>query len=83
MGTMLGDFGLRVIREPPAAFGGCPPLQGGECNVPLAKGDGREAAGGRSQTAATVILLISLCFVVRDLRSCYTIRKSAIYGQGP
>src|SRR5436309_16069485 len=30
--------------------GGSPPLQGGECNVPLAKGDGREAAGGRSHT---------------------------------
>src|SRR5947208_30487 len=27
-------------------LGKAPPLQGGECNVPLAKGDGREAAGG-------------------------------------
>src|SRR5205823_4104838 len=26
-----------------------PPLQEGECIVPLAKGDSREAAGGRSQ----------------------------------
>jgi len=36
-----------MCEQPPAAFGGSPPLQGGECNVPpLAKGDGREAAGG-------------------------------------
>jgi len=44
------------LRErPPAAFGGSPPLQGGECNVPLAKGNGRESGrGALTQSAALV-----------------------------
>src|SRR5436309_3777806 len=58
MGTMLGDFGLRVIRGPPAAFGGSPPLQGGECSAPLATGDGREAAGGSPNYTKSEISLL-------------------------
>src|SRR5215467_7217117 len=38
------------LIDPLAAFGGAPPLQGGEFIVPLEKGDGREAAGGQSHT---------------------------------
>src|SRR5438093_2486659 len=60
--TLSDRFRHRPVCQPFArgsngSLGSSPPLHGGECNVPLAKGDGREAAGGWSHTAGMAIHL--------------------------